>query len=118
MCKIFQARNKDNCGNSHQQIITKIRNLVSFVMSSTTTAHPSSTNSRRNSDKPHVSIDIGKHTDGQEPSGHYQNEQRLPVDDGSVDESKNKKDGKPSTKYFLKQLTIPKHFLSRILGAK
>ena len=63
-------------------------------MSSTTTTHPSSTNSRRNSDKPHVSIDIGKHTDGQEPSGHYQNEQRLPVDDGSADESKNKKDGK------------------------
>jgi hypothetical protein len=70
-------------------------------MSSTTPTHHSTTNSRRNSDKPHVSIDIGKHTDGLQSNGHYPNEQRLSVDDGTDDESKNKKDGKINSVSFL-----------------
>ena len=70
-------------------------------MSSTTSTHPISTNPRRNSDKSHVSIDIGNHTNGLQSSVHYQGEQRLSIDGPPEDESKNKKDEKINSVSFL-----------------
>ena len=64
-------------------------------------SHTSLTNSRRNSDKPHVSIDIEKYGDGhRSPGEHRKEERRVSVGSPDIDVSKTK-DGNPYHVPFL-----------------